>query len=89
MVMNNKRGVTIIFGIMMFLFAVLIALAIVSPLKEITDDMRDSTHLNCDADNITTGVAISCITIDLLLPLFIATILGVGVVWITSRFGGE
>lgn len=75
--MNNK-GQYLIFGYMMFLMAAILVLALSSPLKTITDQARDIDHLQCDYSNQSAGVYLSCITVDLILPYFLVTVLVVG-----------
>jgi hypothetical protein len=75
--MNNK-GQRVIFGGMMFLLGVMMVLLLSTPLKDLSANIRDSDHLDCENDTVTTGVALSCVAVDLILPYFLIVILMVG-----------
>ncbi len=76
--MNKKGQAMLIFGIMIFVFVFILAVVMTSPLKDFTDTARDSAHLDCDNSSIATGIQLTCVVIDLTLPLFIVTLLTAG-----------
>ena len=77
-----------VLGVMMFVFTFVVATIFVEPLKELIDINRDSEHLDCGADNLTTGTAATCVIVDITLPFFIAIVIGSGAGLITSRRKG-
>lgn len=85
----NKTGQVMIYGIMVFVFTFLVALAVSRPLVEIIGEARDTLHLDCDNVSISTGQRTSCIIVDITLPYFIATVIIGGASYIVmSRSGG-
>ncbi len=82
---GRKAQLAGILGVMMFVFTFIVATIVADPIKEIVDINRDSEHLDCGADNLTTGTAATCIVVDLVLPFFIAIVIGSGAGLITSK----
>ena len=76
--MNKKGQAVLIFGVMIFIFVFILGVVMSKPLKDFTEIARDSEHLDCDNTTISTGISLTCIVIDLALPLFIVTLLSAG-----------
>lgn len=74
----NKKGQSLIFGIMLLFFALIIVTIIISPMVEIIDLARDADHLNCTSTFLSTGTRATCLIIDIYLPYFVATALFLG-----------
>lgn len=74
--MVNKKGqVGAIWGIMLFLFIMTVALTLMPSMREIITGSR--TELSCGSNDLTTGGAFACIFVDILQALFfIALLLG-------------
>lgn len=83
----NNRGQGLILGIMLFVMAFIVAVILTKPIMDFTDEARDADHLNCDADNVTNGVLMTCLVIDLVLPFFIATVIVSGTAYFFWRGG--
>jgi hypothetical protein len=75
--MNNK-GQAMMFGFMMAVFIIIMALVLINPLKEIIVDARDTDQLNCTSTTLTWGEESACLGLDLLLPYFITFVIAVG-----------
>lgn len=86
--MNKKGQIAAILGVMIFVFTFIVATIVADPIKEIVDINRDSEHLDCEADNLTTGTAATCVVVDLVLPFFISIVIGSGAGLIVSRRTG-
>jgi hypothetical protein len=71
-------------GILVFL----IVLAVSPILKEITEEARDPSHLDCSNSSISTGTKATCIVTDLYLFGFIASVLGGGISYLSLRRAG-
>lgn len=76
--MINKKaqtapvGLAIIVGVFIFL----VGLASINLLKPDIDIVRSSSGINCDnSSNISDGTKIVCLTVDLVVPFFIISIL--------------
>ena len=83
----NRKGQLLIFGVMMFFLAFIVAVLLSEPLKEFTDLARDADHLDCNNASLTTGTALTCVAVDLTLPFFIITIIlvGIGMIYYGTR----
>ena len=81
----NSKGQLAIFGIMMFLFTFLFALATIPAMKEVTTLARDSQHLDCANTSISTGTAATCLVVDFTMPYFLAVIIIGGAAWIFAK----
>ncbi len=83
----NKLGQAGIFGVMMFVFAFIVALIVVTPLNDLLDDIRDVNSLDCGNSSISTGTALTCVAVDLTLPFFIVTVIlsGTGAMFFRLR----
>ena len=87
--MVTNRGQAALLGIMIFIFTFIIATVLAKPIMDLTDTARDASNMNCEADNLTTGVAMTCIAVDLYLPFFIITVISVGAGYMTYKFVGD
>ena len=72
-------------GVMWFVFAFIIAVLLTAPLRDMVDVARDGGHLNCAGNNITTGIAMTCVAVDLTIPFFIIAVILAGAVLIRIR----
>lgn len=73
--MKSKSQVGAIWGIMLFLFIMTVALTLMPSMREIITGSR--TNLSCGSNDLTTGEAFACVFIDILQALFfIALLLG-------------
>lgn len=72
MAMNNK-GQALLVGIMIFFMGVVTAIFLIEPLQDMITDSR--TVMSCGTSNLTTGVAATCLIVDLYLPYFIGVVL--------------
>ena len=84
----NNSGQVAIYSIMIGILVFLIVLAVSPLLKEITEEARDSSHLDCDNASISTGTKATCIVTDLYLFGFVAAILGAGISYLSLRSSG-
>jgi len=82
--MNNKGQIAIL-GLMVLLFVVVIAIALADPLGEIIAGSRDATQLDCANASISTGQRITCLAVDLTLPLFIVAVIAIGIMYMGNK----
>lgn len=82
--MNNK-GQAGMLMIMLAVFAFVVGVILAAPIKDLTDDARNSDNLDCDADGLSTGVSATCVIVDMYLPFFIGTIIFGGLALIKIR----
>ena len=86
----NKKGQTLLVGMMVFIFVLMAALILITPLKEIIAEQRDATHLDCGNATISFGQKATCLVADLTLPYFIGVVVAAGagfVAWKLFREG--
>jgi len=83
MAMNNKGQVGIIWGIMIFLFIMVLALTLQPSMRSIITGAR--TDLSCGTDDLTTGEAFSCVFIDVLQFVFLIVLLMGGLALVISN----
>ncbi len=83
----NKKGQTIILGVMWFVFAFIAAVAVMTPLTQTVADARGISNLDCGADNLTTGTAMTCVVIDISPAMFLLAVVAaaLGLIRLTAR----
>ena len=70
-------------GLMIFFFVFIVAMILISPLKEVIEIGR--TNLGCQYNNLTTGTAATCLIVDLYMFYFIAVVLAASSVYLYVR----
>jgi len=81
----NRRGQVQILGIMLWVFAFIVAVVLAPPIKELTTEMRSADNLDCGTEGLSMGVYATCIIVDWYLPYFIATLMIGGATFVTFR----
>lgn len=71
----NKKGQSLIFGVMLIMLGLILATIMAQPVRELVEINRDADHLNCTSDALTTGVISTCLILDLMLPYFVGAVL--------------
>jgi hypothetical protein len=85
MVDINKKGQVMVYRLMIVVFVILLALVLITPLKDVIVDTRDTDKLNCTSPDLTYGQESACLGVDLLLPYFIGAIVIFGFIYYFSR----
>jgi hypothetical protein len=87
--MNKLGQVGIFLGIMLAIVGLWIAAITSRPVKDIVDTQRDADHLNCTSSTLTTGGTLACLGTDLILPIYILTIIAasIGALFWATRGG--
>lgn len=67
----NKKAQAALVNMMVAIVVIIFAFQFINPLKTEVIDARNATNLDCTNTTITTGQKLSCIAVDLYLPLFI------------------
>ncbi len=81
----NKKGQVILVRLMIYVTAVIFAIMTIPFLKENLEDVTSVSNLNCGAAGLTTGIAMTCLLVDLILPIFIGVVIGVAGVLILKK----
>lgn len=81
--MMNKKGTTILVGIMLGILIIITALAFTPALKEQISNYR--TSLGCSNDNLSVGETGTCILVDWLFPGFIGMCFMVGLSYLVAK----
>lgn len=74
----NKKGQSLIFGIMLMILALVTVTITLGPLVEVIDLARGPESLNCTNPLLSTGTRATCLVIDIYLPYFVITALFLG-----------
>ena len=83
----NKQGQMVFFGFMIMFAIILIAFGTAPMVKEIVDDSRNATSMDCDNESITDTVKVTCIVTDMSMFYFIAGLIALGIaVFVSRRF---
>jgi hypothetical protein len=86
--MKNKRG-EFGFAIVTFIVFFLIGMAVVNLIKPDVSYSRSAASLDCANPTISDGNKLTCLAVDLAVPLFIVLILSIGFSILTEKlFGG-
>lgn len=88
MVLENRKGQTMLVGMMVFIITFIAATMVMPTLFDIVDIARDSSNLNCVAENLTTGTAATCVIVDIFPAFFLGIVVASGASFITSRITG-
>ena len=85
MVMNNKGQVFLV-GLMIGIIGFMAAMVFIDPIADVITEARSSSQLDCSNSSISDGKKMTCLTVDLILPLFIGVCLGMAGAYITAKF---
>jgi hypothetical protein len=77
MVLNNKRGQSVVVGIMIAVIVLIFLFQIINPIKSIAQGARND--LDCTNTSISTGTKATCILVDWYTFYFIGLCLAAGV----------
>jgi len=92
-VIENKRGSVVVFGLMLGMVVIILALALAPAVAEFTNNARATvTGMNCAyTNNISTFVRAACVATDMSLFYFIAFLIFLGGAVVTAKFafGGK
>ena len=86
----NKQGQVIIYGLMLGMVIIILALALAFPLRESADTAMDESSdtnlgLNCANESISSFDKVTCYALDLSPFYFIGTIIMIGGVILTAK----
>ena len=84
----NKLGQVSLLSLAMGVFFFFLALTFANPLKEVINSTRGASQLDCTNSSISDGTKMTCLFTDIVLPYFIATILGFAGYIMTARVLG-
>jgi len=83
--MKNKKGQQIFVGIMVAIMVFIVAVVLITPLKEVIELGRDSDHLDCTNADIEIGAKATCILVDMWLFYFTGVCIAGGIAFITGK----
>lgn len=78
----NRRGQLIFLGIMMAVTIFIVAVVLIEPIKSMITIARDSDHLDCESESLTTGEEMTCIITDSFLPIFIGFLVAIAIAYL-------
>lgn len=84
--MNNK-GQMVFFGFMIMFAIIILAFGTAPMVKEIVDQSRNSSNMDCDNASITDTVKVTCIVTDMSMFYFVAGLIALAIgVFVSRRF---
>jgi ABC-type spermidine/putrescine transport system permease subunit I len=84
----NKKGQMIVLNIMIGMIAIIAAIVMIEPLKDVIDIGR--TDLDCsNYSTLTTGESMTCIIMDFVMPAFIGTAIAIGIAYLGAKTIGN
>ena len=81
----KKKGQMIFVKIMVAIMVFVVAIVLITPLKEVITTGRDVNHLDCVNESITVGNRATCLLVDLWLFYFVGTCIAGGLAFITVK----
>lgn len=85
MAMNNKGQIFLV-GLMLGIAAYMLAMAFIDPLSDVINEVRGTDQLDCSNSTISDGHKLTCLQVDLILPIFIGVCVGLAGAYITAKF---
>lgn len=82
----NNRGQTILFGFMIMLTLIILALNLAGPLRESISEARNSNNLDCGNESISNYDKGACVVSDLTLFNFIGVMIFMAGAVMAARF---
>lgn len=87
----NKKGQVIMYGLMIGIVIIILALSFASPIKEFVENTRNQTSefgtgLDCSNSSISDFDKATCLSSDLSLPIFIGVLIFIGGAVITVKY---
>ncbi len=84
--MNNK-GQMIFLGFMVMMAVIVLTFGVAPMVKEIVDDTRNSSNMDCNNSSISDFDKVACVTIDMGMFYFIAGMIALAIaVFVSRRF---
>jgi len=83
--LNNKKSQLIVFKIMMAILLFIVALIFSTPTKEVIDDARNTTNLNCTSAVITPVQNATCIVLDMSIFYYLSILIATGLAFLTGK----
>lgn len=85
--MIGKQGQMVFMGFMVMFAIIVLALGTAPMVKEIVDDSRNATNMDCANESITNSVKVACVVTDMSMFYFITGLIALGIaVFISRRF---
>ena len=84
--MRNNKGQVFFVGLMIGICAFMMAMIFIDPMTDVITESRASGQLDCSNASITDGQKSTCLIVDLMLPLFIGTCVGLAGAYITAKY---
>ena len=85
MVMNNKGQVAVL-GLMIGILVFFAAMAFLPAMTSVITTARGTSQLDCTNASISDGQKATCLIVDITLPVFIGTILGLAGAYMTAKY---
>ncbi len=83
----NNQGQMVFFGFMIMIVMIILTFGMAPMVKEIIDQSRNSSNMDCNNSSISDFDKVACVTIDMGMFYFIAGMIALGIaVFVSRRF---
>jgi hypothetical protein len=86
MALRNKRGQVAVLGLMIGILVFFAAMAFLPALTSVISTARSPAQLDCSNASISDGQKATCLIVDISLPVFIGTVIGLAGAYITAKY---
>lgn len=81
----NTKGQVALYKIMVAIMIFIIAIIIITPIKDSITWARSADNMDCDNSSISTGTKMACIVTDVQLPYYIGIIFSLGIAVLVGK----
>ncbi|GAG89185.1 unnamed protein product [marine sediment metagenome] len=82
----NNNGQVFLVGLMLGIAAFMLAMVFINPITDVITEARAADQLDCSNSSITDGKKMTCLMVDLILPIFIGICIGLAGAYVTAKF---
>jgi len=79
----NTKAQAIFVGLMIGIASFMFAMIVIDPMSDVITEARSSTQLDCTNSSISDGHKMTCLAVDISLPLMIGVFIGLAGAFIT------
>ena len=82
----KKKGQVAVLGLMIGILVFFAAMAFLPAMTSVISTARGTSQLDCSNASISDGQKATCLIVDITLPVFIGTILGLAGAYMTAKY---
>ena len=85
MIINDKKGQVMFYGLMLGITILVLALALAGPIRTSVDEARNNDNMDCSNESISSFDKAACITADLSIFHFVGGLIFIAGAIVTAR----